>query len=200
MLKVFKLSFCQKNNYISSPMFKSWKKPQYTWWFWLPLFALCFDQKVFILTGTFRMNLDPHGRYSDNELWRVAEEVRRPLCCDDQWGKTQSDHRVTPAVRRFFFFFLSPGGLEVCDRAVSGQAGLSAGGRRQRVVQRTQAAAVSGPLHPQQGPHPAAGRALRLPRPHVSIHAGTLPTPPSVALLLCFIRLFFMKSFFFITF
>lgn len=21
------------------------------------------------------MNLDPHGRYSDNELWRVAEEV-----------------------------------------------------------------------------------------------------------------------------
>lgn len=32
-------------------------------------------QKVFILTGTFRMNLDPHGRYSDNELWRVAEEV-----------------------------------------------------------------------------------------------------------------------------
>nr|XP_057930599.1 cystic fibrosis transmembrane conductance regulator [Doryrhamphus excisus] len=32
-------------------------------------------QKVFILTGTFRMNLDPHGRYSDDELWRVAEEV-----------------------------------------------------------------------------------------------------------------------------
>uniref|UniRef100_A0A3Q3NKW0 Cystic fibrosis transmembrane conductance regulator n=1 Tax=Mastacembelus armatus TaxID=205130 RepID=A0A3Q3NKW0_9TELE len=32
-------------------------------------------QKVFILTGTFRMNLDPHGRYSDEELWRVAEEV-----------------------------------------------------------------------------------------------------------------------------
>lgn len=22
------------------------------------------------------MNLDPHGRYSDEELWRVAEEVR----------------------------------------------------------------------------------------------------------------------------
>uniref|UniRef100_A0A8D3BQS5 Cystic fibrosis transmembrane conductance regulator n=1 Tax=Scophthalmus maximus TaxID=52904 RepID=A0A8D3BQS5_SCOMX len=32
-------------------------------------------QKVFILTGTFRMNLDPHGRHSDEELWRVAEEV-----------------------------------------------------------------------------------------------------------------------------
>uniref|UniRef100_A0A671XFL3 Cystic fibrosis transmembrane conductance regulator n=1 Tax=Sparus aurata TaxID=8175 RepID=A0A671XFL3_SPAAU len=32
-------------------------------------------QKVFILTGTFRMNLDPHGRYSDEELWKVAEEV-----------------------------------------------------------------------------------------------------------------------------
>ncbi|XP_056907386.1 cystic fibrosis transmembrane conductance regulator isoform X1 [Takifugu flavidus] len=32
-------------------------------------------QKVFILTGTFRMNLDPHGRYSDEELWRVADEV-----------------------------------------------------------------------------------------------------------------------------
>ncbi|KAM4618326.1 cystic fibrosis transmembrane conductance regulator [Polymixia lowei] len=32
-------------------------------------------QKVFILTGTFRMNMDPHGRYSDEELWRVAEEV-----------------------------------------------------------------------------------------------------------------------------
>jgi len=33
------------------------------------------EQRVFILTGTFRMNLDPHGRYSDDELWRVAEEV-----------------------------------------------------------------------------------------------------------------------------
>uniref|UniRef100_A0A674N904 Cystic fibrosis transmembrane conductance regulator n=1 Tax=Takifugu rubripes TaxID=31033 RepID=A0A674N904_TAKRU len=32
-------------------------------------------QKVFILTGTFRMNLDPHGRYSDEELWRVADQV-----------------------------------------------------------------------------------------------------------------------------
>ncbi|XP_029009889.1 cystic fibrosis transmembrane conductance regulator isoform X2 [Betta splendens] len=32
-------------------------------------------QKIFILTGTFRMNLDPHGRHSDEELWRVAEEV-----------------------------------------------------------------------------------------------------------------------------
>ncbi|KAI4793946.1 hypothetical protein KUCAC02_032385, partial [Chaenocephalus aceratus] len=32
-------------------------------------------QRVFILTGTFRMNLDPHGRHSDEELWSVAEEV-----------------------------------------------------------------------------------------------------------------------------
>lgn len=69
---------------------------------------------------------------------------------------------------------VSSGGPEVGDRAVSRQAGLSAGGRRQRVEQRTQAAAVSRPLHPQQGPHPAAGRALRLPRPHVSINGNTL--------------------------
>ncbi|CAG5957632.1 cystic fibrosis transmembrane conductance regulator [Menidia menidia] len=32
-------------------------------------------QKIFILTGTFRVNLDPYGRYNDGELWRVAEEV-----------------------------------------------------------------------------------------------------------------------------
>lgn len=32
-------------------------------------------QKVFILTGTFRMNLDPYARHSDEELWRVADEV-----------------------------------------------------------------------------------------------------------------------------
>lgn len=32
-------------------------------------------QRVFILTGTFRMNLDPYGRHSDEELWRVTEEV-----------------------------------------------------------------------------------------------------------------------------
>ncbi|KAJ3596760.1 hypothetical protein NHX12_003161 [Muraenolepis orangiensis] len=32
-------------------------------------------QKVFILTGTFRMNLDPYGRHNDEELWRVAEEL-----------------------------------------------------------------------------------------------------------------------------
>lgn len=32
-------------------------------------------QKVFILTGTFRMNLDPYSRHSDDELWRVADEV-----------------------------------------------------------------------------------------------------------------------------
>lgn len=69
---------------------------------------------------------------------------------------------------------MSSGGLEVRDRAVSRQAGLSAGGRRQRVEQRTQTAAVSRPLHPQQGPHPAAGRTLRLPRPHVSMNKSTL--------------------------
>ncbi|XP_072291376.1 cystic fibrosis transmembrane conductance regulator isoform X2 [Eucyclogobius newberryi] len=32
-------------------------------------------QKVFILTGTFRMNLDPYSRHSDDELWRVADQV-----------------------------------------------------------------------------------------------------------------------------
>ncbi|KAF5907627.1 cystic fibrosis transmembrane conductance regulator, partial [Clarias magur] len=32
-------------------------------------------QKVFIFTGTFRMNLDPYGCHSDKELWRVTEEV-----------------------------------------------------------------------------------------------------------------------------
>uniref|UniRef100_A0AAR2KNE5 Cystic fibrosis transmembrane conductance regulator n=1 Tax=Pygocentrus nattereri TaxID=42514 RepID=A0AAR2KNE5_PYGNA len=32
-------------------------------------------QKVFIFTGTFRMNLDPYGCHSDEELWSVAEEV-----------------------------------------------------------------------------------------------------------------------------
>lgn len=60
------------------------------------------------------------------------------------------------------------GGSEVGDRAVPGQTGLPAGGRRQRAEQRTQTADVSGPLHPQPGPHPAAGRTLGLPRPHVS--------------------------------
>uniref|UniRef100_A0A8C1R2E0 Cystic fibrosis transmembrane conductance regulator n=1 Tax=Cyprinus carpio TaxID=7962 RepID=A0A8C1R2E0_CYPCA len=32
-------------------------------------------QKVFIFTGPFRMNLDPYGCHSDEELWRVTEEV-----------------------------------------------------------------------------------------------------------------------------
>ncbi|XP_066541227.1 cystic fibrosis transmembrane conductance regulator isoform X2 [Hoplias malabaricus] len=32
-------------------------------------------QKVFIFTGTFRMNMDPYGCHSDEELWSVAEEV-----------------------------------------------------------------------------------------------------------------------------
>lgn len=40
-----------------------------------PLRDLSFAQKIFILTGTFRMNLDPHGRHSDEELWSVAEQV-----------------------------------------------------------------------------------------------------------------------------
>lgn len=41
--------------------------------------SLIVEQKVFILSGTFRMNLDPYGRYSDEELWRVAEEVGQVL-------------------------------------------------------------------------------------------------------------------------
>ncbi|KAK1166934.1 cystic fibrosis transmembrane conductance regulator-like [Acipenser oxyrinchus oxyrinchus] len=32
-------------------------------------------QKVFIFSGTFRKNLDPYGKWSDEELWRVTEEV-----------------------------------------------------------------------------------------------------------------------------
>ncbi|XP_061085500.1 cystic fibrosis transmembrane conductance regulator-like [Conger conger] len=32
-------------------------------------------QKIFILTGSFRMNLDPYLKHSDEELWKVAEEV-----------------------------------------------------------------------------------------------------------------------------
>jgi len=32
-------------------------------------------QKVFIFTGPLRMNLDPYGCHSDEELWRVTEEV-----------------------------------------------------------------------------------------------------------------------------
>ncbi|XP_062465609.1 cystic fibrosis transmembrane conductance regulator isoform X2 [Pezoporus occidentalis] len=32
-------------------------------------------QKVFIFSGTFRMNLDPYGHWSDEEIWKVAEEV-----------------------------------------------------------------------------------------------------------------------------
>uniref|UniRef100_A0A8C1I5F9 Cystic fibrosis transmembrane conductance regulator n=1 Tax=Cyprinus carpio TaxID=7962 RepID=A0A8C1I5F9_CYPCA len=32
-------------------------------------------QKVFIFTGPFRLNLDPYGCHSDEELWRVTEEV-----------------------------------------------------------------------------------------------------------------------------
>ncbi|XP_053320416.1 cystic fibrosis transmembrane conductance regulator [Spea bombifrons] len=32
-------------------------------------------QKVFIFSGTFRKNLDPYGKWNDEEIWRVAEEV-----------------------------------------------------------------------------------------------------------------------------
>ncbi|XP_067325155.1 cystic fibrosis transmembrane conductance regulator [Anolis sagrei] len=32
-------------------------------------------QKVFIFSGSFRKNLDPYGQWSDEELWKVAEEV-----------------------------------------------------------------------------------------------------------------------------
>lgn len=33
-------------------------------------------QKVFIFSGTFRQNLDPHGKWRDEEIWKVADEVR----------------------------------------------------------------------------------------------------------------------------
>ncbi|XP_064418015.1 cystic fibrosis transmembrane conductance regulator [Latimeria chalumnae] len=32
-------------------------------------------QKVFIFSGTFRKNLDPYGQWSDEEIWKVTEEV-----------------------------------------------------------------------------------------------------------------------------
>ncbi|XP_069620953.1 cystic fibrosis transmembrane conductance regulator [Ranitomeya imitator] len=32
-------------------------------------------QKVFIFSGTFRKNLDPYGKHSDDEIWKVTEEV-----------------------------------------------------------------------------------------------------------------------------
>ncbi|XP_040858085.1 cystic fibrosis transmembrane conductance regulator [Ochotona curzoniae] len=32
-------------------------------------------QKVFIFSGTFRRNLDPYEQWSDQEIWKVAEEV-----------------------------------------------------------------------------------------------------------------------------
>lgn len=35
-----------------------------------------FLQKVFIFSGTFRMNLDPYGQWNDEEIWKVAEEVQ----------------------------------------------------------------------------------------------------------------------------
>ena len=33
-------------------------------------------QKVFIFSGTFRKNLDPYEQWSDQEIWKVADEVR----------------------------------------------------------------------------------------------------------------------------
>ncbi|XP_051007840.1 cystic fibrosis transmembrane conductance regulator [Acomys russatus] len=32
-------------------------------------------QKVFIFSGTFRQNLDPNGKWRDEEIWEVADEV-----------------------------------------------------------------------------------------------------------------------------
>ncbi|XP_069484045.1 cystic fibrosis transmembrane conductance regulator [Ambystoma mexicanum] len=32
-------------------------------------------QKVFIFSGSFRKNLDPYGKWSDEEIWKVTEEV-----------------------------------------------------------------------------------------------------------------------------
>ncbi|XP_077329075.1 cystic fibrosis transmembrane conductance regulator [Lithobates pipiens] len=32
-------------------------------------------QKVFIFSGTIRKNLDPYGNYSDEEIWKVTDEV-----------------------------------------------------------------------------------------------------------------------------
>lgn len=32
-------------------------------------------QKVFIFSGTFRKNLDPYEQWSDQEIWKVADEV-----------------------------------------------------------------------------------------------------------------------------
>lgn len=33
-------------------------------------------QKIFIFSGTFRKNLDPYEQWSDQEIWKVADEVR----------------------------------------------------------------------------------------------------------------------------
>ncbi|KAF4020081.1 hypothetical protein G4228_012201 [Cervus hanglu yarkandensis] len=33
------------------------------------------QRKVFIFSGTFRKNLDPYGQWSDQEIWKVADEV-----------------------------------------------------------------------------------------------------------------------------
>lgn len=39
-------------------------------------FLLLLPKKVFIFSGTFRKNLDPYGQWNDQEIWKVAEEVR----------------------------------------------------------------------------------------------------------------------------
>ncbi|EPY86374.1 cystic fibrosis transmembrane conductance regulator [Camelus ferus] len=33
------------------------------------------QRKVFLFSGTFRKNLDPYGQWSDQEIWKVADEV-----------------------------------------------------------------------------------------------------------------------------
>lgn len=49
-------------------MFQVLYLPVSVWFFFL--------QKVFIFSGTFRMNLDPYGQWNDEEIWKVAEEVK----------------------------------------------------------------------------------------------------------------------------
>ncbi|KAJ6654096.1 hypothetical protein lerEdw1_007460 [Lerista edwardsae] len=39
------------------------------------VFSGGFRKKVFIFSGSFRKNLDPYEQWSDEELWKVAEEV-----------------------------------------------------------------------------------------------------------------------------
>nr|XP_033815038.1 cystic fibrosis transmembrane conductance regulator [Geotrypetes seraphini] len=50
----------------------SWKKINLQKW--RKAFGVI-PQKVFVFSGTFRKNLDPYGKWSDEEIWKVAEEV-----------------------------------------------------------------------------------------------------------------------------